>query len=89
MSYNGWKNFETWNVKLWIDNEYAWYQDIKEMVEQMDEDDDVHDLAEQIENWFDMMFEDDIPKTGPLADLLNGAIREVDWREIAEAFLEE
>jgi len=24
--YEGWRNFETWNVVLWIDNEFAWYQ---------------------------------------------------------------
>ncbi len=24
--YNGWKNWETWNVNLWIDNEYPLYQ---------------------------------------------------------------
>lgn len=26
MSYNGWSNWETWNVALWVDNEYAIYQ---------------------------------------------------------------
>ena len=24
--YNGWANWETWQVNLWIDNEYAWYE---------------------------------------------------------------
>ena len=30
MSYNGWKNYETWNVALWIDNDeglYNWAKD--------------------------------------------------------------
>jgi hypothetical protein len=26
MSYEGWKNYETWNVSLWLNNEYAIYQ---------------------------------------------------------------
>ena len=25
-TYNGWKNYETWNVKLWIDNEEGSYR---------------------------------------------------------------
>ncbi len=25
-TYEGWKNWETWNVVLWIDNEYPLYQ---------------------------------------------------------------
>jgi hypothetical protein len=24
--YNGWKNYETWNVSLWINNEQAIYE---------------------------------------------------------------
>ena len=26
MSYNGWTNYETWNVALWMDNDETSYQ---------------------------------------------------------------
>ena len=38
MSYNGWKNYETWNVALWIMNDEGlysiarWYDTYKEFV---------------------------------------------------------
>lgn len=25
MSYEGWRNYHTWNVALWLSNEEAWY----------------------------------------------------------------
>ena len=25
-TYNGWANYETWNVALWLQNEYAFYK---------------------------------------------------------------
>ena len=27
MTYNGWKNYETWNVALYIQNEFSIYQE--------------------------------------------------------------
>ena len=29
-TYNGWKNYETWNVALWINNDYGLYTAAKE-----------------------------------------------------------
>lgn len=31
MSYNGWSNWETWNVSLWVDNKYEDYKTRVEM----------------------------------------------------------
>lgn len=31
MAYNGYKNYETWNVALWITNDYNLYQTILEV----------------------------------------------------------
>lgn len=32
MSYNGWKNYETWNVALWLDNDQGTYNETREMM---------------------------------------------------------
>ena len=37
MSYNGWKNYETWNVALWINNDEGLY-DLAETVAGMEGD---------------------------------------------------
>jgi len=30
VSYNGWENYETWNVALWIGNDYGFYKTVLE-----------------------------------------------------------
>jgi len=31
-TYNGWTNYETWNVALWLGNDYGLYQAVREFV---------------------------------------------------------
>lgn len=34
MAYNGWTNYETWNVALWIGNDEGLYHAYREQIEQ-------------------------------------------------------
>lgn len=95
MSYNGWANYETWVTALWIDNEEGSYRARKELARDfvsIDGDDeptnDVEGYAVALKEWVEETY---LPDLGPslAADLLNAALGEVDWREMAEHFLDE
>ena len=88
--YNGWNNYETWVTALWIDNDYGTYQYRCELVEQVknEHSEELCYLASVLKDW--------IESQNPLADnadlftdLLNSALSEIDWQEIAENFLAE
>ena len=38
MSYNGWKNYETWNVALWIQNDEGIYHHARELMSAWNDD---------------------------------------------------
>ena len=93
MSYQGWQNYETWATALWIDNEQNSYQhrchltDIAQE-EDLEKDKRIVSLANSLKEW--------IESANPLAesanlfsDLLQSALSEIDWQEIAENFLAE
>lgn len=88
-TYNGWSNYETWNVKLWMDNDEGEYGYWRETTEQClsnasSKADAIHDLREQLESYH----EENKPEVhGTYSDLLSAALSEVDWHEIAESMV--
>ena len=94
--HNGWANYETFIVYTWMNNEQAFQRMFmnmwKESYEQAGERDyftkeeeAVIIMAERLKEHFEeLMYKscDDIP--GVLKDLLNGALSDVDWWEIAQ-----
>lgn len=75
--YNGWTNYETWCVNLWIDNEEA-SQDFWHRAAERAKD--VYQLA----GWMRTHFEEAVPALdGFWADMPGAALSEVDWDEIA------
>lgn len=91
--YNGWNNYETWLTALWIDNDYSSYQYRCELAEQVKEEHKEKDeqescLASNLKDWIEL--QNPLAESASLfSDLLNSALSEVDWREIAENFLTE
>ena len=83
--YNGWKNYETWLVNLWIDNDGG----SEYWTERADEVRDVSDLADEMENYYQELASEVIPSHGMFNDLFNSALREVSWHDIAEHYINE
>ena len=89
-SYNGWSNYETWNFKLWMDNDGSdqyWTERCEEVWQSGDEDDEDRsaDATRQLEKELEDNAYENMPEVGGFyGDVLNASVREVNWREIAE-----
>lgn len=85
--YNGWTNYETWAVKLWMDNDEGEYNYWKEYAIDKGRADLASVLKEYHEDQASEMF---CLATGTLYhDLMTAALGSVNWYEIADTFLEE
>ena len=103
MSYNGFENYETWSVHLWLTNERQMYDLIcsfvghaKHLTEVEDDKQSILSRDEQIKNHLAAMIRTVVESGNPLnedgslyRDLLVAALSDVNWFEIARAFIEE
>lgn len=103
-TYNGWTNYETWVVNLWMDNDEGSYDYWQEVVQEIHRnledptngctkmDEAVYLLADRLKDDHEQAKDEilqNLKLTSSLwADLLGGALAETNWREIAEHLLE-
>lgn len=77
-TYNGWTNWETWNVALWIDNEEPLYRAKVEFIKRGK----LHPI--QVEAFIREIYPKGTPDFDSPKDL-----KKVNWDEIAENWAEE
>jgi hypothetical protein len=76
--YNGFTNYETWAVNLWIMNDEGLYQYWEEETQDAP---DVTTLADTLNEW--LKDNNPVDTAGLYSDLLNSAISSVNCHEIA------
>lgn len=84
MSYNGYKNYETWCICLWIDNDEGMAQRWGDRARDLHKQDAkgwVTALADEMKDAFD----NEAPElSGFWSDIFRSAFNEIDWVEVAQ-----
>lgn len=93
-TYNGWSNWETWNFKLWIDNDYHTHLYFESMVEEnkgklLKIAQDLKEFAQYQERQYDRL--EGIITSGFMVDFKgrNASINDIDYMEIAKHIKED
>ncbi len=99
LEYNGWYNYETWNLKLWLDNDQGTYNMVQDKAKSLIkkyEGDHIEDAATELKkfskaefafaDWLEVYTFNNLPELKPsfYSDVLNASIREVNFQEIAK-----
>ena len=103
--YNGWSNYETWNFKLWLDNDQDVHNyiigEIKK-IKAIGYDAETFEVANFLRSYIDdnmpnlnvsskgqSLFGSMCDKNGFYQDILNTALRCINTYEVAESYLED
>lgn len=80
-TYNGWTNYETWLVNLWMSNDEYSESAMRDAIREGGAD-ALKDLVME-------MVTAGVESSSLTADLLGAALCEVNWREIAEHYTDD
>ena len=90
-TYNGWTNYETWCLNIWIDNDQYLAERKAELVREVTlhyDDKQVYELSLLLESMVEEL-KDNALEVGLLSDLLGGAIGNINFYELAEHYIED
>lgn len=104
-TYNGWRNYETWNIALWMDNEYTDYKYWQARAadhltaEAMNERQAAYNLADEMKETHEEylqdaweLIENDLRNgcvPGWMKDISTNSLALVDWNSIAKYKIED
>ena len=89
--YNGWTNYETWLVMLWIDNgDRDYFDDMtRNVLDDTERDNANYPLSRMLEEHFENEAADGSMSAGLFSDMLNASLSRVNWAEIADSLLDD
>ena len=84
--YNGWTNYPTWNVALWIDNEESFQEDAKMIMKE----DHEHNCEywDAMRSWVEDVVVGIEKIEGCACDLGGWALGQVNWKEVCDAYMD-
>lgn len=98
--YSGWSNYETWNLALWIGNELGpyqyWRRRCQLALNETDADNTLEERRGEAVLEVADRLRDKVMSSGTLdaltgyeADILRASLESIDYREIAESWLDD